>query len=201
MRKMIETGGICALACLLGSILSFRADAAETNQSSPSRSSESAPFKSADAEPTNPLADLEVKVNCVEPHACCKESEKVLETLQVMVKALNNGDWKTYEDHLDEHCTTFDENSKKLIAGKEHVLSEMRSKIAKYDRDGHPFVSVTIDHPYAKVTGDTAVVTLVAYRQYGGKRPFKEESKVTDIFVKKDGTWKKLHFRGAWKRI
>lgn len=143
----------------------------------------------------------DVSVSCIDPHTCCKESEKVLETLQTMVKALNNGDWKTYENYLDDHCTTFDENSKKLIAGKENVLADMRAKVDKYAQNGTPFVSVTIDHPYAKVMGETAVVTLVAIRQYGGKHPFKEECKVTDVFVKHGETWKKCHFRGAWKRV
>lgn len=142
----------------------------------------------------------EVSVSCIDPHACCEEAKKVLETLETMVRAINNGDWKTYETYVDEHCTTFDENSHKLIAGKENVLAELRAKMERYAQNGTPFVSVTIDHPYAKVTGDTAVVTLVAHRQYGGKHPFQESSKITDVFVKRDGTWKKCHYRGAWKR-
>lgn len=142
----------------------------------------------------------EVKVECVDPHACCAESAKVIETLEKLVHAINNGDWKTYESMLDEHCSTFDENSKKLIAGKDNVVADMKSKVDKYAHEGHPFVSVTIDQPYAKVTGDTAVVNFVAIRHYGGKHPFKEECKATDIFIKEGDSWKKCHFRGAWKK-
>lgn len=152
------------------------------------------------AESASPAHD-EVSVTCVDPHACCKESEKVLETLQKMVKAINNGDWKTYEEYLDDHCTTFDESSHKLIAGKENVVASMKLKVDEYAKSGNPFISVTIDQPYAQVTGDTAVVTLLAIRQYGGKHPFKEECKVTDVFVKQGDIWKKCHFRGAWKRV
>lgn len=160
------------------------------------------------AEPSSPAAgDLdisdEVKVKCVDPHACCAESAKVIDVLQELVKSINNGDWKTYESLLDEHCSTFDENSHKLIAGKENVVTDMRKRVELYAHQGHPFVSVTIDQPYAKVMppGDTAVVNFKAIRTYGGKHPFKEECHATDIFVKHGDTWKKCHFRGAWKRV
>lgn len=144
----------------------------------------------------------EVKVDCVDPHACCEESAKVIGVLQQLVKSINNGDWKAYEELLDDHCSTFDENSHKLIAGKEAVVADMKKKVEQYGHEGHPFVSVTIDQPYAKVMppGDTAVVNFYAIRQYGGKHPFKEECHATDIFVKRGDTWKKCHFRGAWKR-
>ncbi len=218
MRQLIGQGFTLSLLALTA--LSIQAQAAEnTGDSNPSKSQEA---KSTLLKSRSTLgeayenkiqahsnmhdrelaaASKEVTVKCVQPHACCEESKKVIETLQTMVKALNNHDWTTYETYLDEHCSTFDENTKKLIAGKENVLAEMRAKIAKYQSEGHPFVHVTIDHPYAKVIGDTAVVTLKAIREYGGKHPFKEECKVTDIFVKHGDTWKKCHFRGAWKRV
>jgi hypothetical protein len=144
----------------------------------------------------------EVKVDCIDPHACCEESSKVIGVLQDLVKSINNGDWKTYETMLDDHCSTFDEGSHKLIAGKENVVADMKKKVDLYAAQGHPLVSVTIDQPYAKVMppGDTAVVNFVAIRQYGGKHPFKEECHATDIFVKRTDGWKKCHFRGAWKR-
>lgn len=155
----------------------------------------------SEAKEANDLTNPECKIDCVDPHAACPESSKVIEVLQQLVKAINNGDWKTYEEMLDDHCSTFDENSKKLIAGKENVMNDMKQKAEKYAQHGSPFLSVTIDHPYAKVTGDTAVVTFLAIRQYGGKHPFKEECRAVDIFVKHGDNWKKCHFRGAWKRV
>lgn len=142
------------------------------------------------------------KVECVDPHACCAESEKVIETLQTLTKAYIHSDLKTIEEHMDDHCTTFDESTGKLVTGKENVLSDLKAKFVRYAPDGEtPLKSFTIDHPYAKVTGDTAVVTFVAYREIGGKHPVKQKSNVTDVFVKHEGVWKKLHYRGAWKKI
>lgn len=145
--------------------------------------------------------DAECKVHCVKPHAACSESEKVLETLQLLVKAYTAGDLKTYEEYLDDNCTTFQEDTKKLVAGKANVLAHLKDSFAQNKPGGeHPLLSFTIDQPYAKVTGDTAVVTFVAYRSVGGAHPVKEKSHVTDIFVKKDGKWKKLHYRGRWQK-
>jgi hypothetical protein len=143
----------------------------------------------------------QVKVHCVKPHAACSESEKVIETLQLLVKAYIAGDLKTYEEYLDDNCTTFQEDSKKLLSGKANVLADLKDSFEQNKPDGErPLLSFTIDQPYAKVTGDTAVVTFIAYRSVGGVHPFKEKSHVTDIFVKKDGKWKKLHYRGRWQK-
>lgn len=142
------------------------------------------------------------KVHCVDPHACCKESEKVLDTLQTLVNAYIHCDVKTIQDHLDDNCTTFDETTGKLVTGKENVVADLKKKFERYAPNGEtPLLNYTIDHPYAKVNGDTAVVTFVAYREIGGKHPVKEKANITDVFVKHNGVWKKLHYRGAWKKI
>ncbi len=194
MRRLLNFGlGSTLVLAALCSPLTLAAEPSAESNSIPSKSQE---------ETSLGAATPEVVVDCIEPHLCCAESGKVLETLQTMVKAINNHDWKTYENYLDDHCTTFDENTKKLIAGKENVVADMRDKVEKYAKAGAPFLHVTIDHPYAKViSADTAIVNLVAIREYGGKHPFKEECKVTDIFVKHGDTWKKCHFRGTWKRV
>jgi hypothetical protein len=153
--------------------------------------------------PPAPAGDShECKVHCVEPSTACSESEQVVETLKAMIKALTTGDLNAYESYLDEGCTTFDERTKKLIVGKQAVIEDMKAKFQRYGPDGvTPLLSYTIDHPYARVTGDTAVVTFVAMRELGGPHPVKEKSHVTDVFVKHDGKWKKLHYRGMWKRV
>jgi hypothetical protein len=144
----------------------------------------------------------ECKVHCVEPSTACSESEQVVETLKAMLKELLAGDLKAYGAYLDEGCTTFDERTKKLIVGKQAVLEDMKAKIERYGPGGvTPLVSYTNDHPYARVTGDTAVVTFVAMREFAGPHRVKETSHVTDVFVKHDGKWKKLHYRGMWKRV
>jgi len=143
----------------------------------------------------------ECKISLVDPHVACAESQKVLDVLHKLVKAYSSGDMKTYEEYLDDHCTTFDESTKKLVSGKANVLADVKQRIHTLALDGPtPLRSFTIDQPYAKVTGDTAVVTFVAYRELGGKHPVKEKCHVTDVFVKRGDTWKKLHFRGSWKK-
>ena len=146
--------------------------------------------------------DGHAKVHCVDPFACCAESEKVIETLQTLTKAYIHGDIKTIEEHLDDNCTTFCEDTGKLVTGKVNVIADLKGKLEKLSPTGEtPLLSFTIDQPYAKVNGDTAVVTFVAYREIGGKHPLKQKSHITDIFVKHNGVWKKLHYRGAWKKI
>ena len=191
MRRLIDLGiGSTLVVAALCMPLAMAAESSADSKNSPSKSDETS------------VTAAEVPVECIDPHACCAESAKVLETLQTMVKALNNQDWKTYESYLDEHCSTFDESTKKLITGRDNVVADMKAHVEKYTHDGAPFLHVTIDHPYAKViNNDTAIVSLVAIRQYGGKHPFKEECKITDIFTKQGEVWKKSHFRGAWKRV
>ena len=56
-------------------------------------------------------------VKCSEPHAACEESQKVIETLEHLTKVLNDGDFATLGEYMDEHVTTFDTTSKKTICG------------------------------------------------------------------------------------
>lgn len=141
-------------------------------------------------------------IHCIEPYAACSESEKVVEVLRVITKALAHGDLSTAAEYMDEKCTAFDAGSKKLIVGKEALMKELHRKFEEHGPGtAEPLLSYTIDHPYAKVTGDMAVVTFVAVKEYGGKKPQKLESRSTDIFVKREGKWKKMHYRSNWKRV
>lgn len=141
-------------------------------------------------------------IHCIEPYAACSESEKVVDVLRLITKALAHGDLNTAAEYMDEKCTAFDAGSKKLIVGKDALLKELHRKFEEHGPGtAEPLVSYTIDHPYAKVTGDVAVVTFVALKEYGGKKPQKLESRSTDIFVKREGKWKKMHYRSNWKRV
>lgn len=139
------------------------------------------------------------RVSCVNPHAACTESEKVIETLRMLFDAVHKGDFETMSAHMDDGVTTFDEGTKKLIQGKEAVLADLKRKFETNKALG--LESLTIDNPYAKVTGNVAVVTFVARKVYGGKKPSKMESHSTEIFVNEGGKWKKMHYRSNWKKI
>lgn len=150
---------------------------------------------------SSPARADECKISCIEPHAKCSESEKVIETLKTLTAAVNKRDFERIGEFLDDGCTTFDKGSRKLIVGKQAVMDDIKRRAHEHDaQSAEPLVSFTIDHPFAQVDGDTAVVTFVAYKEYGGKQPRKMESRCTDIFVRRGDTWKKLHYRSDWKR-
>ncbi|HMO21568.1 MAG TPA: nuclear transport factor 2 family protein [Candidatus Melainabacteria bacterium] len=160
------------------------------------------PMQTAFAEGTEEPAADNSRVSCLSPHAACEESKMVIETLMKVSKTYSQGDFEAFSKYLDDDVTVFDDTKKKLIVGKKAVLDYVE-KIWKDSHVGpNPVISYTIEHPYAKVNGDTAVVTFKAVKVIGGtKNPGKYESKSTDIFVKKHGEWKKLHYVSHWKKV
>ncbi|MCC6978308.1 MAG: nuclear transport factor 2 family protein [Candidatus Melainabacteria bacterium] len=142
------------------------------------------------------------KVSCVEPHSGCSESAKIIEELKDIVHALNTGNIDKAAEYYDEQVTSIDKKTKKLITGKKAVIDDLKKRMEAHNPNSQePLKSITIDHPMAFVHGDTATVTFVAYKEYGGDRPYKMESHCTDIFVKRGDMWKKLHYVSNWKRV
>ncbi|HNB23472.1 MAG TPA: nuclear transport factor 2 family protein [Candidatus Melainabacteria bacterium] len=142
------------------------------------------------------------KVSCIEPHAGCSESAKIIEDLKEIVHALNTGDVDKAAEYYDEQCTSIDKKTHKLISGKQAVIADLKKRLEQHSANSQePLKSITIDHPYAFVHGDTATVTFVAYKEFGGEHPYKMESHCTDIFVKRGDKWKKLHYVSNWKRV
>jgi len=141
------------------------------------------------------------KVDCVDPHPACEESQKVIDTLKKIYEAFGRGDMTVVAEYIDDGCTTFDETTHTLIVGKKDVLADIKAKIEQFrdDKDS-PLLSYTIERPYAEVKDNTAVVTFVAIKVFGGKHPQKLVSHCTDIFVKENGKWMKSHFRSHWKQ-
>lgn len=148
------------------------------------------------------LAADECQVHCKEPHAACEESQKVIDALHQQTRLLSRGDFKGLAEMMDEHVTTFDDNNKKLISGRDAVIADMKSRYEKslaLSEGGT--VTYTIDRPYARVSGDYCTVTFVLHKKVSGKVNVAYESHSTDVFVKEDGHWKKLHYRGAFKQL
>lgn len=145
----------------------------------------------------------EADVSCINPHLACPEAGEVIDTLKQIAKVYSAGDFSKLSDYLDNDITTFDDKKKKLIVGKKAVMEWVREQWDKSKSEGNPVESYTIDHPFAQVRGDTAIVTFRAVKRFGGKKPKAFASQCTDIFVKhtpQDG-WKKLHYRTHWKEI
>jgi hypothetical protein len=140
-------------------------------------------------------------ISCVDPTSNNVESQKVIDTLEILEKSLTNGDYGTFKQYIDESCTTFDQ-SRHLIAGKDAVVQSAISRQSKITAKGtKPLTSYTIEHPYAQVLGNTAIVTFVAICQTGGKHHGREACKGTDVFVKDGDKWKEVHYRGSWRRV
>jgi hypothetical protein len=102
---------------------------------------------------------------------------------------------------MDEGCTTYDANTKREVVGREAIISDVKLKIAEEEaKSKAPILSYKIDRPFAKVTGDTAVVCFVLIKELGGAHPQRFEEHCTDVFAKHGEEWKKLNFRGdGWK--
>lgn len=141
-------------------------------------------------------------VSCTDPHAACEESQKVIDTLNHLCKSLSEGDFDTVSQYLSEDVTTVDDKTNKTIFGRDAVLADMKQKYEKsLEATDGGSITYTIEQPYAKVTGKYATVTFLARKTLSGKNPVSYESHSTDVFVKEGDKWKKLHYRGAWKKI
>lgn len=144
----------------------------------------------------------ECSVTCVDPHAACVESQKVIDTLHEMAKAINKGDFEHFAEYFDDNVTTFDDITKQLLVGKQQVIARIKERYEQsVQASENHAVSYTIYQPYAKVKGNTATVTCVLRKVMGGKRPVVFESHDTKVFVKEGDKWKELHSQGLWKKV
>jgi hypothetical protein len=140
-------------------------------------------------------------VTCHDPHPSCSESSRVIDTLNKLTQLINEGNFDAMTDYFDDGVTTFNEDTKKLIVGKDAVLADLKQRYERQHKtDGH-LLSYTIDRPYAEVNGNRAVVTFVAKKVLAGVHPIDMESHSTEVFVKDGDKWKTLHYRGAWKKV
>jgi len=154
----------------------------------------------ADAEESTKVSSA-CKISCSEPMA--ETCQTVMTTLQNVYKAIGNKDYVELAKYLDDNCTTYDATTKKTVVGRDAIVQSVKAKLeAEEKRLKTPAISFHIDQPFAKITGDKAVVTFILKKEIGGASPATFENHVTDVFVKRDGEWKKLHFCGSgWKRI
>ncbi|MDR3612738.1 MAG: nuclear transport factor 2 family protein [Candidatus Obscuribacterales bacterium] len=141
-------------------------------------------------------------VSCLEP-TVDGDADSILDVLKAITRALADHDFKALASHLDANCTTYDENTRKMVVGRDNIIKDVKESIESEERRLKiPPISYVIDHPYVRVTGDQAVVTFVLIKEIGGAKPMKFESHTSDVFIKRDGQWKKLHFCGdAWKKV
>ena len=141
-------------------------------------------------------------IKCIDPHAACEESAKVINIVLEMYKAYSEHDLDTLAKYLDKDCTTFDEGTKKLITGREAVLAEIKDWLQKNSSSTQaPLMAYTIEHPFCQVSNDSAVVTFTALKELGGEHPRKFKSRCTDIFRKDGDSWVRTHYRSHWTEV
>lgn len=151
---------------------------------------------------TSTVSKTDCKIKCVDPHAACEESAKVIQVVLNMYKAYSEGDLDTLAKYLDKDCTTFDEGTKKLISGRDAVLAEIKGWLNKNSSTANaPLIAYTIEHPFCQVSNDQAVVTFTALKELGGEHPRKFKSRCTDIFRKDGESWVRTHYRSNWTEI
>lgn len=198
----------CCLA--FPATLTARAESAKSE----SAKSESTQTESTNTTSTKPeagkanLAESEPVIKVVKPYATQEnessksEAQDVLDVLLIMGKAYASGDIAGYIKHLDDHCSVFDEHKSQMVNGKDAVIAALKEKFDKRSQKASEhIISYTIDQPYVKVTGKTAVVTYRAIEEVGGAHPRKLEGSMSDVFEKEDGHWMKVHQSAVWKRI
>lgn len=211
LGTLVLTATLAIVFCLFSCPKSSAADSLEPSKQISTEAASTAPDTTEKAEAKDPDSTpgshchisqkaTYKKVSCDNPHAACAESERVIETLKLMSHLYSEGKFDEYEKFIDNDVTTFDEKRNKLIVGKAAVVEDMKTRWNLHHANGTPIINLSINHPYAQVTGDQAVVTFEAVKTIGGKVPETMSSRCTDIFVKKDGTWKKLHYRSNWKK-
>jgi hypothetical protein len=148
------------------------------------------------------VSTSQCKINCTAPHAACSGSAEVLSIVQNIYKALSERDFDAIGKYIDENCTKFDQATGTVIVGRKAIIEDLKNQMAKLGPGSKtPLLSYTIDHPYAHVSGDNAVVTFTAFKELGGEHPQKFESHCTDIFKREGNSWMKISYRSNWKEI
>lgn len=142
-------------------------------------------------------------VSLVDPTESGVDADQIIEMLRGITKALADHDFAGMAKYMDDNCSTYNEHTKKLVTGRDNIISDVKSAVESEERRLKvPPIQFTVDHPYVRVADETATVNFVLVKQIGGSHPVKYESHCTDVFVKRNGQWKKLLFRGDdWKVV
>jgi hypothetical protein len=194
VRRLLKliAASVC-VSCFCSTVQVARSATAQPDASAPSETATS---------PANSEPSKGFPVEIIDPHLSSPDAQEVVETLKKIYEAYGNGDADGCAQYFSEGCTTFDEGTKKLISGKAKVVDHLKAVIAENGPGSKaPILSYVIDQPYAKVNGNIATVSFIARRKIGGAHPALWESRCIDVFVRDDGTWRKLHYRSHWKRI
>ncbi len=141
------------------------------------------------------------KFECTGVQVVDGPGKEVVEVLEKMMKALELEDYQGFAATLEDDASMVDESTKEMTVGKEAILVKIKSCLIQRPQNGAPLLHFQIQEPFARVKGDTGVVTFSAIKEYGGKHPYKMQSRCSDVFGLKDGKWLLIHHRAAWKKV
>jgi hypothetical protein len=144
-------------------------------------------------------AEQRCKFECTDPQTVDAQGKQVIDVLVKMMKSLESENYQEFSETLENDASMSDTSTKEMTAGKEAILAKIKSTIAKGQKEGSPLIHFEIRAPFVSVKGDTAVVIFSAFKEYGGRHPYKMRSRCSDVFVLRDGKWLLIHHRTDWK--
>ena len=144
---------------------------------------------------------VDCRYECINPHSTGEESDLVLATLQAIFRSVEQSDFTTFASYLDADACMFDEETNKLVTGRESIVNALKEHLEHAHIAEDQVVHFVIDEPYAHVDKDLAVVTFRARKEFAGKHPLAMESQCSNVFVRKDGQWKMISYRTRWKKV
>lgn len=143
-------------------------------------------------------------VECINPHEAAEmhapkpEAPAVLRLVKSLAETYSKGDFERMSSYFADDVAFFDEDANKTLTGREAVLKRLQADFKKDTGGGKTITGYTIDSPYIKVLGNTAVVTYRAVKSVQGSKLQKHQALVTEMFVKDGERWKLAHLRGKW---
>lgn len=128
-----------------------------------------------------------------------KEAKNIIRTIDQFKNALVKEDYDKLETFLHEDATSFNEHTKRLIKGKDNVLTNLKEIMKGFRANSAtPLLDFRVKNPYVNVKGKEAIATYLATAKFGGSHPCELKSNVTEIFQKQGHSWKRLHYRCHW---
>ncbi len=188
---------ICGAAAL--------ADDAKENEGVPGMTGDYTPPAETGSTPIGSETKIEQSiVQCINPHEAAEmhapkpEAPAVLRLVKALAETYSKGDLERMSSYFADDVAFFDEEANKTLTGKEAVLKRLQADFKKDTGGGKTIILYTIDSPYIKVLGNTAVVTYRAVKSVQGSKLQKHQAFVTEMFVKDGERWKLAHLRGKW---
>ncbi len=96
-----------------------------------------------------------------EPHSPRAEAPDVIKAVDVLVQACAAGNSEVVGKLIDDQCSVSGADAGKTYIGKKAVMEHLQQAGGKHTAKGsEPLISFTLNQPFIKVIGASAVVTF-----------------------------------------